>query len=41
MSLLAIDLESQAEAEYLHGLSKGLGMDPASITDVHVRRGVP
>ena len=41
MSLLAIDLASQAEAEYLRGVFKGLGMDPASITDVHARRGVP
>jgi uncharacterized membrane protein YebE (DUF533 family) len=41
MSLLAIDLDSQAEAKYLHGLAKGLGMDPASVNDVHAQLGVP
>ena len=41
MSLLAIDLDSQAEAQYLHTLAKGLGMDAASVNDVHAQLGVP
>ncbi|MEO0765148.1 MAG: tellurite resistance TerB family protein [Pseudomonadota bacterium] len=41
MSLLAIDLDSQAEAQYLHALAQGLGMDAASVNDVHAQLGVP
>ncbi|MEX0309479.1 MAG: tellurite resistance TerB family protein, partial [Tateyamaria sp.] len=33
MSVLAIDLDSQAEAQYLHGLAQALGMDAATVND--------
>ena len=41
MSLLAIDLDSQAEAQHLHQLAQALGMDAASVNDVHAQLGVP
>jgi len=41
MSLLAIDLDSQVEAKYLHSLAQGLGMDATSVNDVHAQLGVP
>ncbi|MEP1586532.1 MAG: tellurite resistance TerB family protein [Tateyamaria sp.] len=41
MSLLAIDLDSQAEAKYLHSLAQGLGMEAAAVNDVHAQLGVP
>lgn len=41
MSLLAIDLDSQAEAQYLHSLAQGLGMEAAAVNDVHAQLGVP
>lgn len=40
MSLLAIDLDSQAEAQYLHSLAQGLGMDAATVNNVHAQLGV-
>ncbi|MEL7097785.1 MAG: DUF533 domain-containing protein [Pseudomonadota bacterium] len=41
MSVLAIDLDSQAEAQYLHGLAQGLGLQPAQVNEVHAQLGVP
>ncbi len=41
MSLLAIDLDSQTEAQYLHSLAQGLGMDATSVNEVHAQLGVP
>ena len=41
MSVLAIDLDSQAEAQYLHALAQGLSMDAATVNDVHAQLGVP
>ncbi|WP_299150091.1 tellurite resistance TerB family protein [uncultured Tateyamaria sp.] len=41
MSLLAIDLDSQAEAQYLHKLAQGLNMDAHAVNDVHAQLGVP
>lgn len=41
MSLLAIDLDSQVEAKYLHSLAQGLGMDAHAVNDVHAQLGVP
>ncbi|WP_299731405.1 DUF533 domain-containing protein [uncultured Tateyamaria sp.] len=41
MSLLAIDLDSQAEAQYLHSLAQGLGMDADTVNNVHAQLGVP
>ncbi len=41
MSLLAIDLDTQDEAQYLHQLAKGYGMDPAAVNEIHAQMGVP
>ncbi len=41
MSLLAIDLDSQNEAQYLHSLAQGYGLDPAQVNDIHAQLGVP
>lgn len=41
MSLLAIDLDSQTEAQYLHSLAQGLGMDAGSVNEIHAQLGVP
>lgn len=41
MSVLAINLDSQAEAQYLHSLAQGLGLDAGAVNDVHAQLGVP
>jgi len=41
MSVLAIDLDSQAEAQYLHSLAQGLALQPAQVNDIHAQLGVP
>jgi len=41
MSLLGIDLDSQAEAQYLHQLAQGYGLDTATVNDIHSQLGVP
>jgi uncharacterized membrane protein YebE (DUF533 family) len=41
MSLLAIDLDTQDEAQYLHQLAKGYGMKPAVVNEIHEQMGVP
>lgn len=41
MSLLAIDLDTQDEAQYLHQLAKGYGMDAAAVNEIHAQMGVP
>jgi uncharacterized membrane protein YebE (DUF533 family) len=41
MSLLAIDLDTQDEAQYLHQLAKGYGMKPAAVNEIHKQMGVP
>ena len=41
MSVLAIDLDSQAEAQYLHSLAQALNMDAAAVNDIHAQLGVP
>lgn len=41
MSVLAINLDSQAEAKYLHQLAQGLGLNSESVNDVHAQLGVP
>lgn len=41
MSLLAIDLDSQAEAQYLDKLAKGLHIDQATSNAIHQKLGVP
>ena len=41
VSVLGIDLDSQAEAQYLHKLAKGLGLDAKSVNNIHAQMGVP
>lgn len=41
MSLMAIDLDSQAEAQYLDQLAKGLNIDQQQSNDIHAKVGVP
>ncbi len=41
MSLLAIDLDSQAEAEYLDKLARGLGLSREQVDAIHEKLGVP
>lgn len=41
MSLLAIDLDSQAEAQYLDKLAKGLNITPEQANAIHEKLGVP
>ncbi|WP_299545887.1 DUF533 domain-containing protein [uncultured Tateyamaria sp.] len=41
MSVIAIDLDSQAEAKYLHSLAQALGMDAGAVNDIHAQLGVP
>ena len=41
MSVIAINLDSQAEAQYLHKLAQGLGLIVETINDVHAQLGVP
>jgi uncharacterized membrane protein YebE (DUF533 family) len=41
MSVIAINLDSQAEAQYLHKLAQGLGLSAETINDVHAQLGVP
>ncbi len=41
MSLLGIDLDTQAEAQYLHKLAQAYGMKPADVNDIHAEMGVP
>lgn len=41
MSLLGIDLDTQDEAQYLHKLAQGYGMQPADVNNIHEQMGVP
>lgn len=41
MSLMAIDLDSKAEAEYLHQLATALSIDRAEANAIHDKLGVP
>lgn len=41
MSLLGIDLDNQNEAQYLHSLAQGFGMDAAAVNDIHAQLGAP
>lgn len=41
VSLLGIDLDSQPEAEYLHKLARGLGLEARAVNDIHAQLGVP
>jgi len=41
MSLMAIDLDSQNEAKYLHELAQALGIDAEQSNEIHARMGEP
>lgn len=41
MSLLAIDLDKKAEAQYLHDLAQALNIEPRVANAIHVRMGEP
>lgn len=41
ISLAAVDLDQQAEAEYLHALAQALDLEPAAINTIHDRAEVP
>ena len=40
MSVMAIDLDSQAEAQYLHDLATALEIDKDGVNDIHAKLGV-
>lgn len=40
VSLLAIDLDTQQEAQHLHKLAQAYGMDPAEVNAIHAKMGV-
>ncbi|MFM2356710.1 MAG: hypothetical protein RLZZ528_2446 [Pseudomonadota bacterium] len=40
MSVIAIDLDSQNEAQYLHALAEGLGLDRQAVNHIHEKIGV-
>lgn len=40
MSVIAIDLDSQNEAQYLHALAEGLGLDRSAVNHIHDKIGV-
>lgn len=40
MSLMAIDLDSQEEAQYLHKLASAYGLQPAAVNEIHAQMGV-
>lgn len=41
MSLLAVDFDSNPEAQYLHQLAQGLGIAPETVNQVHQQMGAP
>ncbi|MCX7566080.1 DUF533 domain-containing protein [Sulfitobacter sp. F26169L] len=41
MSVMAIDLDTQDEAQYLHKLATAYGMQPQEVNDIHAQIGVP
>ena len=41
VSVMAVDLDSQKEAEYLGGLASGLGLGPAEVNAMHAQFGIP
>lgn len=40
MSLMAIEFDNRQEAEYLHSLAQGLGLDKATVNGIHEKVGV-
>ena len=41
MSVMAIDLDNQSEAKYLHELAQSLGIERADVNHIHQQLGVP
>lgn len=41
MSVLAINLDNQTEAQYLHSLAEGLGLERQTVNQIHGKIGVP
>ncbi len=41
VSLMAIDLDSNPEAQYLHKLAQGLGVNPETVNMIHEKLGAP
>lgn len=41
VSVMAIELDDQSEAKYLHGLAQALNLDPATVNAIHDRLGAP
>ena len=41
ISLMAIDLDARAEAQYLHDLAQALGLDPREVNAIHDHAGAP
>ncbi len=41
VSLMTIDLDSNPEAQYLHQLAQGLGIEPATVNAIHEHLGAP
>jgi uncharacterized membrane protein YebE (DUF533 family) len=41
MSVLAIDLDNQTEAQYLHDLAGHMGLDKGDVNSIHDQFGVP
>ena len=40
VSVMAITLDDQSEAQYLHQLAQGLGLDPQTVNAIHAKMGV-
>ncbi len=41
MAVMAIDLDAQTEAQYLHALATALGLEPVEVNHIHDRLGAP
>lgn len=41
MSVMGIDLDTQAEAQYLHKLATAYGLAAAQVNEIHAQLGVP
>jgi len=41
VSLMAIDLDSNPEAQFLHHLAQGLGLSPDACNQIHAKLGAP
>ena len=41
MSVLAINLDHQDEAQYLHALAEGIGLDRQMVNHIHDKMGLP